>query len=193
MTQSQKYNSGHQVIGIICFITMLLVYPLSFLTHRERRNKSRLPDEASTRAPPTGMKANPVNTASLAIIALTVLLSVISTGTGFNFAIASYYNQIWAPTVVGFFIIVAIIMGVRYMWTRTRRDMSDEIDLMKFGEERDAEIRRAQEDAWRAQEQRQQGGGGGVPPPAYEQGQAGFARAGGVVYPSVHVPGGYGR
>jgi preprotein translocase subunit SecG len=190
LLQSKSYNSPHQIIGIVTLIFFVIRLPLGFVAHRQMQRikdqtlavpaREHYEQPVKVKAPLSSRITSWIYISSGCIIILT---SVINTGIGFDFAVSSVYNRVWVPVEIGFFIILLIALGVHYMWSRTRKDIHEERDEMKYGTDYDARVRQAQAEAYQMQQY-------GAPAPA-QAGQAPAEHGEINYYPNVQVPKAY--
>jgi hypothetical protein len=99
------------VIGFIILFFYLAQFPLGYLHHRNQKNRKVVKN---------------IGLAHYGIGFMIFLLAIVDAAIGFNFALASNYNKLWAPLSIAVVIIYSIVMGAKYFWDKTKQDAKDE-------------------------------------------------------------------
>jgi hypothetical protein len=110
---------------------------------------------------------------------LIVVLAVVTGSLGWNFALVSGYNRIWAIIVVAMFIVWLGIAGLRWMLSKKKEDAIEDYDE----EEYKRRIAEAQSQAYHMQNLQPQGGQEHAGNHAPQDGES--------HYPSVAIPKSY--
>jgi hypothetical protein len=116
---------------------------------------------------------------------LLVILGSINSALGWKFALSPNYNYGYIPGVVGFFLILAGALGVRWFWRKAKGDLKEEMNDSNYLTEQSAKIRQAQYEAYQMQTM------GRVEPQGHGQPAQSQGAPGEYAYPNVAVPGRY--
>ncbi|KAF2664617.1 CBD9-like protein [Microthyrium microscopicum] len=180
--RSKKYNSAHQVLGIIIFFAFFAQIPMGYFSYR--RVKAQWIAEQDTQPivssepelPARPRKRDPVKLTHMLIGVFIVLLAVVNGPLGFNLSLTSAYNMYWVVLSVGVFAVLVIASGLRWMLKTRRKDAAQDLE---DDDKRKEVIEAYQLQAMRARDQQHQNQD---PAPEYY--------AGGQ-YPTINVPRSY--
>jgi Eukaryotic cytochrome b561 len=115
VTQSKNMSSPHQILGLILLVVFLAQIPIGLLW-RQRRLKNE--------APPKWVALS-----HQVLTGFFWVLAVVDAALGFNLALASGFNKIWAPLAIAVFILYLFAFGARACFADHKRDRDEALRL----------------------------------------------------------------
>jgi hypothetical protein len=129
--RSKSVSSPHQILGIIAIILFLSQIPLGVMLRRAQGPKEPPQNQAITPIAYQIKSKMQIKRLILSHRILALVLFIVgltNVGLGFNFALASGYNKLWAPLAIALLVLYFLGTGFRYMYASNKKDAKEEDD-----------------------------------------------------------------